>query len=383
MNIRKELFDTVDSLTDEYVTHWVNFASLESPTDDKLRVDAAADYICGIAREHGWKIEKAPMEKSGDCVCITMNPGAPGKPIALSGHVDTVHPVGLFGNPPVRVEGDTIYGPGVNDCKGGIIAGLLAMDALEREGFTGRPVLLILQTDEETSSLGSNKETVKYMCEKAKDSEAFLNLEGFNYGKATLFRKGISKYEFRVKGKGLHAANCYKGVSAVAEAAHKILELEKMKDPEGITCSVGTITGGTATNSVPDECVFTADIRFSDDTEMNAADETVRKVAQTAYIAGSSCEVFLKSRRVSMPKVARNTELLSRMNAVFEEYGLPVLAENGSKGGSDAADVTAYGIPCIDSLGTHGWDIHSPRERSDVHTMPDSAKRIAAFIWSL
>lgn len=50
--------------------------------------------------------------------------------------MDTVHPVGLFGTPPVKQEGDKIYGPGVVDCKGGIVAAFFAMRTLNDCRFT-------------------------------------------------------------------------------------------------------------------------------------------------------------------------------------------------------------------------------------------------------
>ena len=37
-----------------------------------------------------------------------MNPDAEGTPVTLSGHMDTVHPLGLFGNPPSKIEGGKI-----------------------------------------------------------------------------------------------------------------------------------------------------------------------------------------------------------------------------------------------------------------------------------
>ncbi|MCQ2428327.1 MAG: M20/M25/M40 family metallo-hydrolase [Clostridia bacterium] len=383
MSSYEKIFERIDELSSEYVSHWVNFASIESPTDYKEGVDDASEYIIGIAEKFGWKIEKQRFEKSGDAVCITMNPDAKGAPVALSGHVDTVHPVGLFGNPPVRIGDGKIYGPGVNDCKGGIVAGMLAMAALEKEGFKGRPVMMLLQTDEETSSAGSEKGTVRFMCGKARNAVAFLNLEGYSRGKATLIRKGISKYRLYVHGKAVHAANCIKGVNAITEAAYKIIELEKLKEPFGITGNCGIITGGTAINSVPAECEFTLDIRFNNTEEMEKADKIVREVAAHSYIEGTSCDVELVSRRYAMELCDRNLSLLCRMNEIFRESGLPELEINKSKGGSDAADVTLAGIPCVDSLGTDGTGIHSSRECSNLSSLPESAKRIAAVVFGL
>lgn len=377
------LFAAIDSLSDEYIGHWAEFTSIESPTQYKEGVDRAVDYICSLARERGWTVEKKKFERAGDFACITMNQDAPGRPVAVSGHADTVHPVGSFGSEPVRIEGDVIYGPGVNDCKGGIVACVLAMDALKRIGFNERPVILLVQTDEETSNEESGLGTIRYMCGKAREAEAFLNCEPFRDGRVTLRRKGIAEYEFTVKGRGAHAANCYNGVSAVAEAAMKILELERFKDREGITCSCGMISGGKAWNSVPETCTFTADFRFCDASQLETVRKTAERVAGTAYIEGSECTLRLAALRSAMPLTEANRQLLDRINAIYESCGMPVLEPSFNFGGSDAAYVTEAGIPCVDSLGTHGFDIHTVKERADVHSLAESAKRIASVIYCL
>ena len=105
-------------------------------------------------------MEIHPNDASGDVVCITMNPDADEKPITLSGHIDTVHAVGSFGSPAVKTDDKNIYGPGVMDCKGGVVAAFYAMDALARCEFRNRPVQLLLQTDEEGTN---DKDTVKLM----------------------------------------------------------------------------------------------------------------------------------------------------------------------------------------------------------------------------
>ncbi len=385
MNIKdcSKLFGTIRSLAGEYTRHWAEFAALESHTPDKEGVDRAVAYILDLARSKGWETETRAFERAGDFGCVTMNPGAPGRPVAVSGHADTVHPRGSFGDPPVRIDGDVIYGPGVNDDKGGIIACLLAMDALQRIGFRERPVMLLVQTDEETSNAESGMGSIRYMCAKAADAEAFLNCEPYRDGKVTLRRKGIAVYEFTVRGKGAHAANCYNGVSAVAEAAMKILELEKLKDRNGITCSCGLISGGTAVNSVPETCRFTADFRFCDSEQLDEVKKAAERAAGTQFIPGSSCEVRLASLRAAMPLSAKNEDLLEKVNRIYASCGLPVLEPAFNFGGSDAAYVTEAGIPCLDSLGTHGFDIHTVKERAEIGSLPEAAERIAAVIYCL
>ena len=148
-----------------------------------------------------------------------MNADSKAAPIALSGHMDTVHPIGLFGYPPSHREGDKLFGPGAMDCKGGIAAGFLAMNALLECGYSERPIMMLLQTNEEIGSGLENKAPIRYICEKAKDAVAFLNLEGhegYFEGKVCLKRKGTAAFLFRVHGKAAHASYCAReGASAI------------------------------------------------------------------------------------------------------------------------------------------------------------------------
>lgn len=378
-----QLFERIKELEKEYIDFWIDICKIESPSRYKEGVDRVGQYIMEKAKARGWKIEINKQEVSGDCICITMNPDSKERPIAFSGHMDTVHPVGSFGPEVVRCEGDIIYGPGVEDCKGGIAAIFYAMAALQDCGFTKRPVMLLLQSDEEVGSGPSNGTTVQFMCEKAKNAIGFINCEGRSWGKATMIRKGISRYTFEVTGKAAHSAACFMGVNAVCEAAHKIIELEKLKNPDGLTCNCGIIQGGTVSNVVPEKCTFVADVRFSNRKEMEEADRIMQEVAETSFLEGTSCKVELSGRRCAMEEVQRNMDLLAKVNKINEEVGLPILAVEKSGGGSDAADVTTYGIPCIDSLGIVGGKIHSLNEFAYLSGLVEVAKSLAAIAYCI
>lgn len=373
------VFSQIEALASQYLTVWKDCCELESPTIDKAAVDRCGQYFIDFAKAHGWQVDVLPQPVSGNPICMTMNPDINEKPLALSGHIDTVHPVGLFGDTPVRVEGDTIYGPGVDDCKGGIVAALLAMDALEKCGYKKRPILLLLQTDEEVGSKLSKKATINWMCEKAKDAVAFLNLEGATPGKACLQRKGIITYRLIITGKEAHASRCAtEGASAVLDAAHKIIALEKLKDAEGLTCNCGTIEGGTAANTVPGKCEILANIRFATQDQLEWVKGYVKEIAETVHVPGCTCELKQESFRVAMEYHERNVQLLDQLNEIFTACGMEKLAFNKGTGGSDAADVTAYGIPCIDNLGVVGAGIHSIHETAQIPSLVQSAKWLAA-----
>ena len=238
------IFDTIDKLNDRYVDVWEDVINIESPSNFKEGVDAVSNYFIELSKDKGWKIERFPEERFGDVICITMNPDSDKAPIALSGHMDTVHPIGLFGSPAAHREGDRLYGPGAMDCKGGVVAGFLAMHALDECGYSDRPVMMLLQSNEEIGSGIENKSPIRRICEKAKKSAAFLNLEGhegYFAGKACLERKGVAGFLFKVTGVSTHASYCAKeGASAIAEAAHKIIELEKIKEENGLIPKMNT-----------------------------------------------------------------------------------------------------------------------------------------------
>ena len=212
----EKLFEVIDSKREEYLKFIREVVEIESPTSSKEGVDAVGRYFIEKAKKHNWKIEIFPQKIAGDVVVITMNPEIDNKPFCLSGHMDTVHPVGLFGDPCVRVEGNKMIGPGITDCKGGCVNAFWAMDALEQTGYKDRPVMLLLQSDEETSSRESNKATVNYIVERSKNAVGFFNLEGcLVEDAATVERKGIAKFEFTVRGESAHASKCFLGASAI------------------------------------------------------------------------------------------------------------------------------------------------------------------------
>lgn len=391
----QELFNYIDELYPRYVEFWKSICTIETPTSDKARVDELGSFLKRSAEELDFKICEHVEIQSGNALCFTMNPDAQGTPVCFSAHMDTVHPVGSFGKIPVHTDDTYIYGPGVADCKGGIAAGFLAMHALKACGFTQRPIKLILQSDEEVGSAQSERRTIAFMQEMARSSAAFLNLETHAVIKtncaddassaepAVIVRKGIIRYRFHVYGISVHSARCQDGANAVAAAAYKILELEKMKSGQALTCCCSMVEGGSAANVVPDHCTFTADIRFADAAQMREAKLRVAQIAAENHIPGSSCKTELLSYRCAMEYEKRNEKLLEKMNAIYRSNGMPILEAAQSCGGSDGSDISAAGIATIDSIGVSGDMIHSLGERAELHSLAACAKRIAVVAMEL
>ena len=379
----QEIFNKIDALKDQYTQIWEDICNIESPTSCKEGVDAVGRYIMALAEKKGWQISVSHQDVSGDAICITMNGDSKLEPVSISGHIDTVHPIGFFGTPAVHKDDEKMYGPGVHDCKGGVVVGLLAMDALQSCGYNKRPVKMLLQSDEETSSKGSNKATINWIAQQAADSVGFFNLEGGTIDRTTICRKGIARYKFTVTGKQAHSGRCSEGASAIAQAAHMILELEKFKDQESLTCNCGTIEGGSTPNTVPGKCVFVADFRCATPEDEEIAAAAAKKVCQTEYVPGCTSSYELLSSRVSMPIRQRNLDLLEKVNSILAMEGLKTMEGKSLPGGSDASDVSATGVPCLDSLGIQGGRSHSEDEFAILASLSPSAKRLAAILYHI
>ena len=75
----------------------------------------------------------------------------------------------------------------------------------------------------------------------------------------------------------------------------------------------------------------------------------------------------------------KNTALAARVLEIFESIGLPANGTQSANGGSDASNISEYGIPTVDMLGAKGGYLHSPLEYAYLSSIVESAKRYAAI----
>ena len=153
----------------------------------------------------------------------------------------------------------------------------------------------------------------------------FFNTEASENGTAVLVRKGILRYKFTIHGKAVHSSICTKGANAIAEAAYKIIELEKMKDVDGLTCNCGIVQGGTVPNTVAEICSFSADIRFSTAEELANARTICKQISESTNVADCFCTLEEISYRPPMESSDRNYKLLEEVNKIYSEIGLTTL----------------------------------------------------------
>ena len=379
--IVEKTFETIEANKEKYIDFICKICSFEARAYDKATIDSMADYISDFAKSEGLSVKRKSMEKCGDFLTIEINAGAE-KAALLMAHMDTVFDKGEFGEIPVRVDGDRIFGPGVIDCKGGIAIAILTMKSLLEHGFQ-KHVRLILTSDEEISNILGGAEEISFIQESAKGFPAAINCETAENDEVVVGRKGIIKYKLDIKGVGGHSGKQYfTSKNAILEAAHKTVALHGKSVVGGTTYSCNLIRGGNALNVIPDNCSLSLDIRAVTVEDMKKAMEEVEHIANNAYVPGTSCEATLISTRPPMEKTEETIALFEKLLSVCHTYKLGSLTPKETGGGSDSSYTQAAGIPSICGMGASGALQHTTKEFLNVDSIPLRAKILVGYFWS-
>lgn len=378
------LYEMIDRLVPEYIPFWKEICEIETPSHDKAAVDLLVDKLQAHAAALGCTVYREAFERAGDCLRIDLAGEAGRPPIVLMAHMDTVHEKGAFGPNPVTIRDGILYGPGVNDCKNGIAAAMLVLDALSQWKGAHPPVRVLFTSDEEVSARLSGKQGIAFFETQAAGAKAVLNCEYGVEGRACVGRKGIANILLEITGKAAHAGIAYfDGSSAIREAAHKILAIEALSQPDGNTYNCGVVRGGDKTNIVPASCTVEVDVRSLAEQGLNEAVAQVREIAEHTYVEGTSCVMTIRSCRPPMEPTRANYALLERVSRMAVELGMKPLEPFISGGGSDAAYTTRMGIPTICSIGPSGGEVHTLKEYAILSSLPERCKLIAKAICEL
>lgn len=372
-------FQFIDKKLALYLDFLCTICAFEAKAENKQTIDKMIDFIMEFAETEGLQTFRTKMKRCGDFLSIDLNYGAE-KGCVFLAHTDTVHEKGAFGQEPVTYLEDRIIAPGAIDCKSGIVIALLTMKALQEQGYT-KHLRLLLTSDEEVSNTLGGQAEMDYFKYNCAGFPYAINCETSEKDEVVISRKGILKYRLDITGigghSGIHYFDCK---NAVAEAAHKIVALESKSHPDGITYSCNTIQGGIVSNVIPDSCSITVDIRVPRHTDMATADATLRQVAETSFIAGTSTAVTLISKRPPMEKNPETMHLFNQLLSVCQRYDLGRLTPVESGGGSDSCYTQANGIPSICGMGGCGEFCHRNQEYVLTASIPLRAKILAAFL---
>ena len=344
-----------------YLEELSYLCAIDSGTYYKPGLDEIALYLFSRARDLGMDASIIENENWGNDFYGAMHGSGKGK-ILLLGHIDTVYPVGIAAARPVRIEGDTIYGPGVIDMKGCVLSALYAIEALMSMNYHSFGEIRFLCVSDEEISDRHSKETMQKASEGC-DGIFVLEAARAN-GDIVSARKGGSWYTLKAHGHSAHAGvEPEKGRNAILELAHQMLQFQSLNGwRHGLSINPGTISGGTAVNVVPDYAEVSFDMRFLNTIDKIETEKLWRQMMEVRRIADVKLELEIQpDNRDPMVCTEGNLALAHIAQQIANELGFSV--NHAFTGGvSDANYVSSFGHAALDGLGPIGGLDHSPDE---------------------
>ncbi len=364
---------------DEWMKLLADLVAIESPTGNAEAILAVAALVEEAMIVAGGHVTRIPAPGLG--VHLAGRFGAtrdkPRKPLLVVGHIDTVHPVGTLARLPFALRGGRLYGPGVYDMKGGVVATLMALRLLaERPGSLASEVIVLVTCDEERGSLHS-RPTIEAL---ARAARAALVVEPcLPGGGIKSRRKGVADYLLRVEGKAAHAGiEPEAGASAIHELARRICEACTLADSAlGTTVNIGMASGGTAGNVVAELAQCAIDVRFRTLDEGRRVDRALRAMTP----ADPRCALGLEGgiNRGALEKTEGSRRLYGAAQDIARELGFE-LGEGETGGGSDGNLTSAVGCPTLDGLGLDGAGAHTLNEYILLDDMPRRIALLAGLL---
>jgi glutamate carboxypeptidase len=365
-----------DGLPARYLERLVTLVGIDSGSGDLAGLHRVAVLLGGWAEQAGMAVELVPVASPdgvsrGEAVLARVRGTGRGR-ILFAGHLDTVYPPGEAARRPVRIHGNRAYGPGVSDDKGGVLAGLAAIEVLLADRSRFGELVLLANPDEEDGSPGSRP----LLDRLAAGVDAALCLESAREnGDLVRARKGVADVEVSVRGRAAHAGvEPERGANAALAAAHLTVALQALNGswPQ-VTVNVGVLRAGHRPNVVAEHARLLVDVRSDDAETFAAVLAAIHAIAAEPTVPGVTATVAVHQPTPPWRTTPEVQWLLDAARTAGGRTGVPVrFAATG--GCADANLLARNGLAVLDGLGPVGGDDHGPAEWLDLTSV---APRVA------
>ena len=328
--------------------------------------------------------------------------GNRGKRLLLIGHLDTVFEKDSpFQS--AQTIGDTLFGPGASDMKGGDVVIVYALKALQQAGvLDGMTVTVAMIGDEERP--GGEISVVRGdLIAAAERSDVALGFEGcVGISNVTVARRGSSKWILTTAGKAGHSGQIFSndyGSGAIFEAA-RILNAfrEEVLGPQYLTFNPGVILGGTTvnydtttaggtaygkTNVIPQALTVHGGLRFISETQKEEAREKMRQIV-ARNLPHTTAEITFTDAYPAMSPKPANDSLMFMYDEISRAlgYGPITPLDPGARGAADISFV-ADGMEALSGLGPQGDGAHSEDDQLFLRSLPVATARAAVLMYRL
>jgi acetylornithine deacetylase/succinyl-diaminopimelate desuccinylase-like protein len=351
---------------------------------------ARAEWLATRFTEAG--LERVETDEAGNVFgwlpAAKLPPESSGPVVVLSAHLDTVFPA----ETPLRpvVDGDRITAPGACDnCAG--VAGILAIARalVEAKVELAAPLIFMGNVGEEGEG---DLRGVRHLYEQqalAGRIAAHIVLDGAGADSAVTQALGSRRYRVTVTGPGGHSftdAGTPNPIAALASALAVLTQTPLPEEPR-TTLNLGTISGGTSVNSIPESAQAAVDFRSTSKDELlrlevalhravEDAVELTNAQAKAAKTQGRGLLEFAIDKIGDRPaaQLPENSPLLEALNAVDRHLGLRTEQRLGS---TDANIPLSLGVPALSmGAGGEGGGAHTLAEWYSARDRETGLKRV-------
>ncbi len=301
-------------------------------------------------------------------------------PILFCAHTDTVKPGKgvkyIIDNGLIKSDGKTVLGA---DDKSGLAEIIGGISAILNSGIKHAPLEILFTVSEEIGLNGVKNFDINKL--KAKLGYAF---DAQDIGQYMNGAPAQNTFQITLYGKEAHAGmEPEKGINAIQMAAEAITKLPNGRIDEETTANIGFISGGTATNIVPNKVIIHAEARSHDNEKLGKLTEDIINTFKTTvkkYVNGdcqASVEVNLSNEYKSFYLDEKQTVVQIARKAAENIGAKPSFVKGG--GGSDANIINAFGIPML-VAGTGMQKYHTVNEYISINDLKRGSELVKEII---
>jgi glutamate carboxypeptidase len=372
-----QMYKKVETMYPEFVKDLEALVNIDSGSLDIRGLHTVVDYLLPRLTQLGCTCNVEKHDKYGPLL-VARKKGKGTAKILFLAHMDTVWPEGTANERPFYIEGEYAYGPGVNDCRSGMLCQYYVVKALHEAKFDDYgELMLVFNPDEEIGSPWSRKKIE----ELAKQVDVALIMEGPTFpDEFIISRAGTMNYTLDVTGRSIHSGVAPEGGrNAILELANKLLEIQKMEQIEGVEVNLATITGGEKQGIVAGHASADIDFRITDWEAMHAVEQHLPNLAQSSIVPDT---VTTLQGGVGHPPFPEHPET-SKFTDLVTECGMEIgleLTEKFCGGASDASFTALGGAVTLDGLPPWGTLYHTPREYLDLTTIVPRVSLVSSMV---
>ena len=306
---------------------------------------------------------------------IATEPGD--SPLLLSAHMDTVEPGRgvrpLIDGDIIHTDGSTILG---GDCKAGLAVIIEALESLQQDGASRRPVEIALTREEEVGLVGARN--LDFGMLRAREAIVFDG-EG-SVSRVTTGSPTYLSFDLEITGRAAHAgAEPEKGISAIQIAAEMIVQMRLGRLDENTTFNVGIIEGGSVRNAVPEHARLKGETRSHSPEALERVRAYLLNIVQDTRNrwteARIDCDIHEEFTGYRLNETAG---ILARVTQTLSTLGMtPELALSG--GGTDGNVFQTRGIESA-VVGAAMHDAHTVRESVRITELEQGARFCRALL---